>query len=448
MMNSLAREEELFHSTTVLNGLVFKNEKEGCIMRKVILWIMAMILIVGMFAFSETITLNFMQVLTSPHRTALWKQVIKDFEASHPNIKINLISPPYKEADNKLVTMLMGRRPLDVIEVRDYTVKQLVNNKWLADLTPYIRTWDNWKTLIPLAQKAAKTVNNTPYLIPQSFFVKALFVRTDILSKYGVNVKTDFRTWNDVLKVCQKILNPSQNQFGWDNRGIGSPFIFPDTVAISFVNNVNPDDVYKLPNGKPIFTSPQYKAGWEFYIKLFKTSPKDSIGWGFNSQVNAFVSGVTPILLQDPDTVGLLNTMLNKDQYTVVPLPVGPTGKAYPNYGFSGLGMVSYSQHKKAAWEFIEYVSSPEVNAWFNKNYGPLPINSLTYKNDPYFSKGVYIAWAYMMSHPEKYVFVKYPFNSPKWPGWPAIEQRDMQALLLGETSLDNTLRKWTNYWK
>ncbi|BBJ28440.1 ABC transporter substrate-binding protein [Athalassotoga saccharophila] len=415
-------------------------------MKRIGFVVLILVLAIGIVSLGETITLNFMQVLTSPQRTAWWEQVIKDFEALNPNIKINLISPPYEQADNKLTTMLMGKQPLDIIEVRDYTIKQLVDNGWLTNLTPYIATWSASKTLIPLAWQAAKTVNNTPYMIPQSFFVKALFVRTDILAKYGIN-PDDLKTWQDVLNACQKLYNPSKNQYGWDNRGKNSPFIFPDTLATSFVENANPDNLYILPNGQTIFTSPQYKAGWEMYIKLFKTSPQDSINWGFDSQVNSFVSGVTPILMQDPDTVGLLNTMLDKDQYTVVPLPVGPTGKAYPNYGFNGLGIVSYSQHKEAAWKFIAYVSSPEVNAWFNKNYGPLPISSVTYENDPYFSTGVYSAWAYMMKHPEKYIFSNYPFNSSKWPGWPSIQQADMQSLLLGNISLDAVLAKWNNYW-
>ncbi len=417
-------------------------------MKRVILLVLVGVLITGVFAFSATITLNFMQVLTSPQRTSWWEHVIKDFETLHPNIKINLISPPYEQADNKLTTMLMGRQPLDVVEVRDYTIKQLVDNKWLTNLTPYIATWSASQTLIPLAWNAAKTVNDTPYMIPQSFFVKALFVRTDILSKYGVDVNKDFKTWDDVLKICQEIYNPSKNQYGWDTRGKNSPFIFPDTFALSFVDNVNTKDLYKLPDGQTVFTSPQYKEGWEMYVKLFKTSPQDSINWGFDEQVNSFVSGITPILMQDPDTVGLLNTMLDKDQYTVVPLPVGPTGRAYPNYGFNGLGVVSYSNQKQAAWEFVAYVSSPEVNAWFNKNYGPLPISSTTYENDPYFSTGVYSAWAYMMAHPRQYIFSDYPFNSQKWPGWPSIEQTDMQALLLGSASLDSVLAKWNNYWK
>ena len=405
-----------------------------------------LVFLVGITAFSKVVTLNFIEVLTSPGRTKVLKDIIADFEATHPGIKVNLISPPYEQADQKATLMLNTRQPLDIVEVRDYTIKQYVNNRRLENLEPYIANWADAKTLSVVANKAARTVNDTAYIVPQFFFIKGLFVRTDILKNLGVNYIP--KTMSELVELCIAITDPSKNQYGFGFRGKSWEFKFSDLIATSFFSDIDPTNIYKTKDGKIYFSDPRAIEGLRMYKRLFdKATPKDAINWGFNEQVNAFVSGITPFLIQDPDTVALVDNMLGREHYTVVPIPVGPSGKAYLDYGFTGLGIPSYSKHKKEAWEFIKYISSPEVNAKLCKEYGPLPIHTSTFENDPYFSTGVYSAWGYMINHPEKYIFASYPLNSPKWPGWAEVHQQYMQSFLLGKISLEETVEKWTEYW-
>ena len=117
--------------------------------------------------YANTTTLNFLEVMTSPERTALLKGMIAEYEKLNPDIKINLISPPYEQSDQKATLMLNTNQPLDIIEVRDYTVKQFVNNKKLTDLTEHFGEWSDAETLTSVAS-ATLTVDNTPYLVPQS----------------------------------------------------------------------------------------------------------------------------------------------------------------------------------------------------------------------------------------------------------------------------------------
>jgi len=355
---------------------------------------------VASFSESEKVTLNFIEVMTSPDRTELLKEIISDFEELHPNIQINLISPPYEQSDQKATLMLSTNQPLDIIEVRDFTLKQFVNNKKLLNLESYLASWPDSKTLLPVILESARAVDNTAYMVPQVLYEKALFYRTDIL---GINYVP--RTWYELFDMCKEITNPAKNQYGLSFRGKNNPIQHCDIVTGSFLDNIDVNNIYRKTDGKIVFNDPRAVQGLKLYTRFFKeTAPKDAINWGFNEQVNAFVSGITPFLIQDPDTIPLLDKMLGRDKYKVAPLPVGPSGKAYIGYSFTGLGIPSYSEHKKEAWEFMEYILSPEVNAYFNKNYGPLPIHSVTYETDPYFSTEAYQAWAYMQEHPEKYV--------------------------------------------
>ena len=176
--------------------------------------------------------------------------------------------------------------------------------------------------------------------------------------------------------------------------------------------------------------------------------PPDGINWGFNEQVNAFISGITPLLIQDPDTVALVNEQLGPENYTVIPLPAGKSGLSYLDYGFAGLGIPSYTENADAAWDFISYFISPKNNAAFCKEYGQLPVHRSSYSDDPYFRSGIYKAWEATMNNSPDHLFVKYPLDSPKYPGWSQIQEQYMQSLLLGQISVDEALEKWDAYWQ
>jgi multiple sugar transport system substrate-binding protein len=418
-------------------------------MKKILLPVMVCISLSGLMSCSRTpkkTELTFMETMTSPERTAVFKQVISDFEKQNPDITVNLISPPYEQADNKLTLMLNNEQPLDIIEVRDYTEKQFVNNKKLLNLEEKIAGWDQKDDLIPATLECARSIDSIAYLIPQFFYVKGLFVRTDILTKLGITAYP--KTVDELVDDCIKITDKKNNQYGYDFRGKSNEFKISDILMFSDVQNMDPANVYKTLDGTYSFTSPAVVNALKRYVRLFNEAvPSDGINWGFNEQINSFVSGITPFLVQDPDTVGLVDTQLGRDKYTVVPLPVGKSGKSMIEYGFSGLGIPAYSKNKDAAWKFISYILSAKVNSFVCQKYGPLPIHKSTFESDPFFSTGVYQAWSTMMNNPDTYVRIKYPIDSEKWPAWGQIHEQYMQSVLLGKMSPEAASEKYEDYW-
>ncbi|NLJ87011.1 MAG: sugar ABC transporter substrate-binding protein, partial [Firmicutes bacterium] len=320
-------------------------------MKKCVSLLLALVMIMALAIYANAATtLNYLEVLTSPERTALLKETIAEYEARNPGIKINLISPPYEQADQKATLMLNTNQALDIIEIRDYTVKQFVNNKRLTDLTEHFRDWQDAKTLTAVAKTAARTVDNIPYLVPQCIFIKALFVRTDVLAANGIDYAP--KTFSELVEISRQITDPSKNQYGFAWRGKSAEIKFADLFASAYVRDmVGAEFIYS--EEESFFTSSGWKVGMETYLALFEDGvPKDGINWGFNEQINGFVSGATPFLIQDPDAIPLIDKLLGPDKYEVVPTPVGPFGVTFLDYGFSGLGIPSYSKNKEQAWDF------------------------------------------------------------------------------------------------
>ena len=240
------------------------------------------------------VNLTFVETITSPSRTAQIMELIAKYEARNPNVKINLVSPPYEQSDNKLTLMLNSNQELDIIEVRDHTVKQFVNNKKLVDLTPYLAAWDEGDDLLPLTIAAANTVDDTPYLLPQFFYVKGLFVRTDVLAKYGFTTMP--KTTDELYAMSKAITGKDRNQYGFGFRGKGSSFKISDILILSDVPNISADNIYQTEDGRFAFSTPEARKAVAAYVDLYKHAvPSDGVNWGFSEQVNAFISGKHPV---------------------------------------------------------------------------------------------------------------------------------------------------------
>ena len=75
-------------------------------MKKIIVLCIAFALVLGAFSgvlADDKVTLTFAETMTSPERTLVLQNAIEAFEAAHPDISVELVSPPYESAENMYV---------------------------------------------------------------------------------------------------------------------------------------------------------------------------------------------------------------------------------------------------------------------------------------------------------------------------------------------------------
>jgi len=413
-------------------------------LKKILFTTVLLCILLSSVLFSST-TLRLIQVFSSPERTKIIENIIDKFEAANPGVTVELISPPYETAVSKVNIMMSNEEPLDIVEVSDWLLSGLVSMGSLENMERYITHSEQAKYWVDGVVEAARTVDDTAYIMPNAIYVKTLFYRPDILEKY--NIVGAPRSMGEMMAICQYITN-GKDQYGFTYRGI-DPVNFMDLVLCSFFDDIDPACMYKTASGKIIFEDSRALEGLKFYLDLYhKTSPKDSISWGFDEQVNSFVSGLTPILIQDPDTTALLNYLLTNGVYKTAPLPVGPGGKVYPTFGFGGWGIPSYSKNKDMAWKFIEFFNLPENAAYFCKQYGALPVDSRIYDQDPYFSSEVFAGWAEMFADPETYQITAYPIDNEVWGEWFRFQGDIQERLLMNRMTPEKALQEFTQFWK
>ncbi len=393
---------------------------------------------------SGKIKLTFFETMTSPGRTRILQNLIAEYESLNPNIEIELISPPYEQADNRLAMMLNSNQELDIVEVRDYTHKQFVNNGKLVDLTPYIENWAEKDDFLPVAHEISRNVDDTPYILTSCLYVKALLIRVDILEQYGISIPT---TMDEMYEASKELSSKAPTQFGYALRGKSNTFKISDVLMFGNVGNIDTENCYQTTDGKYWLDNENGIKAMTQYVDLYQNgSPSDSINWGFNEQINGFIAGTTPFLVQDPDVIGSFEGQLDPSLYIVVPLPVGTSGYRYLDYGYNGFAISTTSKHPDEAWAFISWLNGSVKNAEFCKAYGPLPVFQSIYDTDDYFSSDKYKAWADELTA-EDTIFVKFPIDSELYPAWAQVQEQGMQAMLMGNVSVEETIATFKNYW-
>ncbi|CAK4836379.1 unnamed protein product [Aphanomyces euteiches] len=392
----------------------------------------------------KKVTLHMIESLTSPTRTDTLKAMIADFQKANPNITVDLISPPFDQADNKITTMLAANQDLDVMEARDLNVGELVNNEYIEPLDTYTADWKDFATVSGTA-KAVGTVDGKLYFLANAMYQRQLFYRKDWFDAKGLQPPT---TWQGIYDVGKQLTDPSQNHYGFSFRGGPGASGTSDAMILSYnADNVNLEDSQFLKDGKTIYSTPEAKQAMELYLKIYKeASPKDSVNWGFAEQVQAFTSGVTAMLLQDPDAIQGIQEKMEAGTWATAPMVTGPNGKALVSTGAAGWAMVHNSKNKPEAWKLIEFLSSPEQNLKLAKSTGVIALHT-TASSDPFFQTGPYKTLLDMTAKADVFVNYKGAFEYPGTGQWGKIVMEANQALIFNKAKLDDTLKNWDTFW-
>jgi len=393
----------------------------------------------------EQVTLQMVESLTSPARTQLLNEMIKRFESKNPGINVELISPPLESADQKISSMLLAKQDVDVLEVRDQTVKQFVQNKFLADLSADTGEWQHWDSLIDTVKSNATIVDNKPYFIPYGIYQKTLFYRTDWFKEKGLQPP---KTWEELLDAAVKLTDPSKNRYGYSFRGgAGSPDYVEFMTWAYLGDKLAPNDSYFTKDGKTMYETAEAKQALQMFMDLYKkASPPDSISWSYPEMVQGFTSGVTAMLIQDPEVIQTAKEKMQEGTWDTAPLPLGPSGFAPQTVGTAGWGIAEQSEHKEEAWKLIEFLSSPEENLGFSKSNGLIPIHKSA-AEDPYFKDGFYKSYMAMNAEPERYLTAQRPVGYKGWGQFRSNAEKEIQAYLFGKTTADDLLKTWAAYW-
>lgn len=405
------------------------------------LWTFVALLMCGSLGFvqAQTTHLRLGEVQASPDRTVFLQELLEEFEAANPDIEVEVITVPWGQSFQKLLTMVQAGQAPDVVELPARWLALYANADWLVDLSPYVESWEEAEGLSDRTWEVARIVNDTPYFVPYGFGLRALYYNTKLFDQAGLEGPPE--TMAEFAEYARILSELGPNVYGYCLRGGSGSF---DSVFMAMAAFMGSADWFDE-NGVSTFNSPGAIEGIQFMVDLYQNghAPADSVNWGFNEVVSGFYSGTCAMLDQDPDTLNPVSEYMNPEDFDVAPMPLGPTGQAFPKLGIAGWAILSDSKQQDAAWKLVSFLASPEVSTRWDMEIGRLPTARDAAESE-FFQQ--YEGWLLELNEPE-YVLQLYPFQIPELgvffdefatPGY--------QDALLGDRSVEDVANSWAEF--
>lgn len=318
-------------------------------------------------------------------------ELIDEFEAL-TGIKVEALSLPEQQFFERQTIVLTSSSPeFDIVMTSPMLnwkfipggylepLDQYLNNPELTDLDFY-----DMDDFVEMAIEASRVMDNL-YAIPAQLEAYALYYRTDLFSKYGIKVP---ETLDEIYEAAQKL------DEGFKNDGITS--ILPFSVrGVKGAGTINSAYLTLFSSyggrdfdeeGNPAIYSEPVVEMTDLWIKLIRDfGPRDWPTLDWYDVKDAFASGSVAMLIDADHWGGELSDPAFcsvSEDWAVALAPRGPEGIKSNIWAWS-VGMNAASNHKGAAWLFLEWATSKPVMLIASSEYNNFTPTRYSAWNDP-----------------------------------------------------------------
>ncbi len=289
------------------------------------------------------------------------------WNAQHPKEKVELIFNGSNDnaLQKTLASFVSGKTPSIAYEYGS-SITTLAQRHQTQDLTPLVNGTPgfNWNDFFP-AERQAATVNGKVYGIPALVDNLALVYNKKLFDQAHLPYPTANWTWDDFRAAARKLSDPAAKKYGWSYTNDGTE----DTVWRFLALLWQAGGDLLTPDGKmSAFDSAAGLQAMQLLHDMAVTDTSVYLDTGDQQYQQLFNSGRIAMLWTGPWDLGTFDQV----QYGVQVLPgkvTHATISGPDNYMLFGT-----SGKKKPAWDFLQWLVSPQVHLEFATATGDLPI--------------------------------------------------------------------------
>ncbi len=298
------------------------------------------------------------------------RDFVTGFEAENPGVYVVAQNIPWTAAHEKLLTAYAGNSLPDICQLGNTWIPEFVVLNALENLDSSV---DSSITISPDSYFPGiwetNRIEENLYGIPWYVDTRVLFYRRDLLSKIGWDRPPE--TWEEMQEISRLLIKG-----GHSNYGIILPlneWAVPIVLGLQEGSEILGDQA-----GFGAFSGAEFLHGLEIYDQFFQEGLAPKGMTEVNNVYQGFQEATFAMYISGPWNIGEMTRRLPaemQDDWDTAPLPA-LKAEDYPGVSLAGgssLVIFRSSKHKDLAWEWIEYLSRPDVQSEFYRQTGDLP---------------------------------------------------------------------------
>jgi sn-glycerol 3-phosphate transport system substrate-binding protein len=321
----------------------------------------------------STVTLTFYYPVAVPGPiTQIIDGYITKFQQQNPNIKVNaVLSGGYGDTLTKIQTTIKGGgTPPDVAVMLSTDLYSLVDSNAVQPLDDYIKAagGDTFTSDFYPAFLANSNYQGHIWSLPFQRSTPVLYYNKDMFKAAGLDPSHGPANFQEMVTDAQKLTKSDGSTWGIEISSDGIPYWLFQSFVIG-----NGTNVVGSAANKVTFDTPQVAQALQDFADLSgkdKVMPTGILQWA--NMPNDFVNGKAAMIWHSS---GSLTNILKQAKFDVgVSYTVGDKGYGAPTGGGNIYMLKGIpADHQAAAWKFIEFMTSTDIQADWSINTGYIP---------------------------------------------------------------------------
>jgi multiple sugar transport system substrate-binding protein len=345
-----------------------------------VIFILFFVLLIAPIADAQT-QLRF--VTWRSEATGVWDDILADFEARHPGIKVVREVGPHSSTEfHDLVTQkLRNRDPeMDVFFMDVIWPAEFAAAGWALPLDQFFSV-ERQKEFIA-APIQANSYDGQIYGVPVFVDAGMLYYRKDLLAKYDLRPP---RTWPELVRQAKGVLAQERDPY---LTGYSAQFKQYEGLVCNMMEFI-------MSNGATLWNEDTLQS------TLNDAKAKEAVRF-VRDQIISAISHRGVLAYQEPESLALFTqgrAIFHRNwpyawavaddprqskvagKVGMLPLPAFQGQKSVATLGGWQLGISRFSRHPQLAWRFVEHVTSSEIQKRIAIYTGRGPARKVLYRD-------------------------------------------------------------------
>ena len=347
-------------------------------MKKLFCLLMALITLLGLFSCVSAVS-------AEPVNLEIWVRAdfydilstaAENYMAKNPDVVINIVQPS-DMSDQFALALSSGETP-DIVSIDCVLVPYFASIGALEDITDRFNALEFKDSFSGGLLDLAK-YDGAQYAIPFAPDVSVMLYNKDHFKAAGLDPEKGPATWDELIADAQLLTTPDHYGYVF---GAGDP----GTMMFTFVPYIwsNGGDVMSADGSKSMLGQPEAIEALQFgsdLVNKYKVTPEGITSYGWTESQDAFLTGKSSMIVLGSAAVWSMLT----GKYDIdagISLIPSADGVNYSSFsGGDSMAIVGGTENADAAWDFIQYCLSEDIQVEEMAQYGQLPARSDLFDN-------------------------------------------------------------------